>query len=213
MPSEHAEAEARGPADPTTLRYVGPATAAVIEAAPYDAAAVRAGRVSYRELVDAGVNPGVAERLRREYGLVWAYRWHFGGEDLPLRAAHLRGAGEGERRWIAASAPGWDGELPGYDGLADERSPEPPPDLDALDWPDWPEPTGEDPGPAGLAAALDDARATEATCPRCDADLTRYSLDGRESVHCEACGYAGVAVAHGGEDAWRKAVERVVRGR
>lgn len=200
------------PTEPRALRHVGPATAAVLEGAPFDAADIQARRVSLRALVEAGVNPGVAERLRREYGLLWAYRWHHGGEDLPRRAANLRGAGAGERRWIAASSDSWDGRLPDDDRPAEPRSTRSPPDFDDLEWPDWPEPSGRDRGHDALAAALEGA-AANSDCPRCGADLSRFVLGEQESVLCDACGYAGVAVAHGGDDAWQTAVDRLVRGR
>ena len=218
--------------DPTSLRWVGPATAAVIERAPCDAAAVRDGRVSVRALREAGTNPGVAERLRREYGLPWSYRWHADGQFLDRRAAAMRDVPEAERRWIAAAAGGAVAEVPadGADGGragaagdagADDAGagPDRPSfDPDDLDWPPWPEPTGEDVGPAGLARVLgggargDDAGRDDDACPRCGGRLSRFTLGERASVLCDGCGYAGVPVNHGGEGAWRTAVERLLRG-
>ena len=192
--------------DPTSLRHVGPATAAAIEDAAFSAADLRDGRVSVRALRAAGVDPGVAGRLRREYGLRWTTRWHGDGQDLVRRAASLRDAPASERRWIAAAGggPGADASgaaaAEGDDGVDDDP-----------DWPAWPEPAAEDVGPAGVADALDGADGVE-TCPRCDGPLTRYALGDSVSVHCEACGYAGVPVVHGGEDAWRTAVDRLLRG-
>ncbi len=104
---------------------------------------------------------------------------------------------------------GWDRRLPATDGPVEPRPP--PPDLDEIEWPDWPEPAGEDEGPARLSAAFGDL-ITDLTCPRCGAELDRYALGERESLLCNDCGYAGVAVAHVGKDAWRKAVDRLVRG-
>jgi transcription elongation factor Elf1 len=50
-------------------------------------------------------------------------------------------------------------------------------------------------------------------CPRCGSELERYTLDGREAVSCERCGYVGVPVEHRGErqrvDSWGDAIERV----
>lgn len=194
-----------GPADPRALRHVGPATAAVLEGAPIDAADIVARRVSHRHLIEAGVNPGVAERLRREYGLLWAFRWHPGDVDLDRRAAALPDAGPAERRWIAASADAW--RERSYEPSADPDEPERPTDVGG-EWAAWPEPTGDDPHAAGLAATVDDDGA--ASCPRCGGDLGRYTLGERASVLCDDCGYAGVPVTR--EDAWRKAVDRMVRG-
>lgn len=57
-------------------------------------------------------------------------------------------------------------------------------------------------------------------CPRCAATLVQYSLDGREAVVCESCGFIGVPVEHRGEyrevESWDDAVSRVdesARGR
>lgn len=196
-----------GPLEPTALRYVGPATAAVIERGPFDAADIAAARVSHRALVEAGVNPGVAERLRREYGLLWAFRWHPGDVDLRRRAAALRGAGAAERRWIELSGGDWQAHDPAADGAGADPDP-PPADLDG-EWAAWPEVDGDDAAPAALAAAFDDAG--DSVCPRCGGELTRYTLGDRESVLCDDCGYAGVPVTHG-DDAWRTAVDRIFRG-
>lgn len=88
---------------PMDLKFVGPATAAVLEEAPFDADALRDGRVSYEMLLDAGVNPGVAGRIRREHSLPWSFA-AVGGPDLARRAAQVGGLREEERAWIAASS-------------------------------------------------------------------------------------------------------------
>lgn len=49
-------------------------------------------------------------------------------------------------------------------------------------------------------------------CPRCDRQLERYALDGREAVSCDRCGYIGVPVEHRGElrdvESWDDAITR-----
>lgn len=89
---------------PTDLWGVGPRTADVLEAAPFSAADIADGAVSYRMLTEAGVNPGVAARLRRRYSLVWSFDWTVGA-DLVRRAEQLRNLTEGEREWIIESFP------------------------------------------------------------------------------------------------------------
>jgi len=92
--------------EPTDLRFVGPATADVVDAADFDAADVAAGRVSYAMLLEAGANPGVAARIRREHSLPWAFE-HTEGDDLRRRSEQVRQLGEAERAWVTASADGW----------------------------------------------------------------------------------------------------------
>ncbi|WP_232701349.1 DUF7409 domain-containing protein [Halobacterium wangiae] len=82
------------------LQFVGPATADVLAEADVTAAAVEAKSVSHAELVDAGVNPGVAARIRREHSLQWSFE---GGQDLDRRAEQVRGLNDDEREWVAAS--------------------------------------------------------------------------------------------------------------
>ncbi|WP_277555453.1 DUF7409 domain-containing protein [Halobaculum limi] len=90
---------------------MGPATGAVLSEAGVDAEAVRRKAVSYRMLVDAGVNPGVAARIRREHSLAWSFESE--GEDLRRRSAQVRGLGDAERAWVAASSGDWQaGERP-----------------------------------------------------------------------------------------------------
>lgn len=89
----------------TDLRFVGPATAAVLADASFDAGDILAKRVSYRMLTDAGVNPGVAARIRREHSLSWSFE---GGEDLDRRSTQIRGLQDDERAWIAASSGDWE---------------------------------------------------------------------------------------------------------
>ncbi|MXR40846.1 helix-hairpin-helix domain-containing protein [Halobaculum sp. WSA2] len=84
---------------------MGPATAAVLADASFGAADVRDKAVSYRMLVDAGVNPGVAARIRREHSLAWSFESE--GDDLARRSSQIRGLGDAERAWVAASSGDW----------------------------------------------------------------------------------------------------------
>jgi len=83
-----------------SLKFVGPATAGVLADAGVDAGDLDAKSVSHAELVDVGVNPGVAARIRREHSLQWSFS---GGEDLDQRAEQVRGLHDDEREWVAAS--------------------------------------------------------------------------------------------------------------
>jgi predicted flap endonuclease-1-like 5' DNA nuclease len=91
-------------AEPTELKFVGPATAEVLAAATFDAADVAAKRVSYRMLVDAGVNPGVAAKIRRCHSLSWSFD---SGSGLDRRSEQVRGLQDDERAWVAASSGDW----------------------------------------------------------------------------------------------------------
>ncbi|MDZ7850977.1 MAG: hypothetical protein U5K70_09380 [Halodesulfurarchaeum sp.] len=96
----------------TDLMYVGSATEAVLESAGVEPADIEKRRVSHAQLVKTGVNPGVAAKIRREHSLSWSLE---GGEDLDLRAHQVRGLQDAERKWVAASAAGWDDETPETD--------------------------------------------------------------------------------------------------
>ena len=87
-----------------SVRFVGPATAAALADHGYDATAITDKRVSYRVLVEAGVNPGVAAKIRREHSLSWSFD---SGGDLDRRSAQVRGLGAAEAEWVAASAGDW----------------------------------------------------------------------------------------------------------
>ena len=103
-----------------SVRFVGPATAATLRQAGYDATAITDKRVSYRRLVDAGVNPGVAAKIRREHSLSWSFR---SGGDLGRRSAQVRGLGSAEAAWVAASAGDWESASePSTDELTDESA-------------------------------------------------------------------------------------------
>jgi len=89
------------------LRFVGPATAAVLADAGVEPDDVVGKRVSHAQLVEYGVNPGVAARIRREHSLQWSFE---GGEDLDQRAEQVRGLQDDERQWVAASYGEGDGD-------------------------------------------------------------------------------------------------------
>ncbi|MDR5657067.1 hypothetical protein RH831_07720 [Halodesulfurarchaeum sp. HSR-GB] len=94
------------PEELTALTHVGPATAAVLEAADIEPGDISNRQVSHAQLIDVGVNPGVAARIRREHSLPWSFDGS--GDDLDRRAEQVRGLQDGEREWVAASANGWD---------------------------------------------------------------------------------------------------------
>ncbi|MFB6129576.1 MAG: hypothetical protein ABEJ28_02005 [Salinigranum sp.] len=136
-------AEGEDRTDPTRwdgVRFVGPTTARVLEAAGAEPADLTERRLTYRDLVDAGVNGGVAARLRREHSLAWTDG--IAGVDLGRRSARVRGLGEAERAWVAASAGDWqstaaDADEPDGDtsanGGRERRTPDPVSVLDAVD--------------------------------------------------------------------------------
>ena len=92
--------------DLTALKFVGPATAETLQAADIDVAAVRDKRVSYRMLVDAGTNLGVATKIRREHSLPWSITGEE-NDDLDKRSDQVRGLRDEERAWVAASSGDW----------------------------------------------------------------------------------------------------------
>lgn len=92
------------------VQFIGPATAEQLAASSFDARDVVEKRISYEMLVDAGVNPGVATRIRREHSLSWSMTGD--GRDLDQRSNNIRGLKDGERAWIAASAGDWEDAEP-----------------------------------------------------------------------------------------------------
>lgn len=106
------------PDDLQAVKFVGPATAAVLESAGISAADVVERRVSHAQLVQVGVNPGVAARIRREHSLAWSMS---GGEDLDRRAEQVRGLQDDERAWVAASAGSWESESAPEQATTDGR--------------------------------------------------------------------------------------------
>lgn len=95
------------PEELTDIKFVGPATKAVLERAGVEPTDIAERRVSHAQLVNFGVNPGVAARIRREHSLSWSLE---GGEDLDRRAEQVRGLQDGERAWVAESSTDWDAE-------------------------------------------------------------------------------------------------------
>lgn len=154
--------------DPTELRFVGPATAATIDRAPFEAADVLDRAVSYSDLLAAGVNPGVAAKLRREYSLVWSFDW-VAGANLERRADLVSGLDAEQRAWIASSESTGDAS----DGT--ER--------DVIDA-----------ERAWRERAVGSTTDEPTSCERCGDRLVTFRLGDRRSVQCEACGFVGVAV-------------------
>jgi len=93
----------------TELRFIGPATAEIIADAEFGAEQFRSKRVSYRMLVEAGANPGVATRIRREHSLPWSITGS-SSDDLDKRSDQVRGLQDDERAWVAASTGDWETE-------------------------------------------------------------------------------------------------------
>ncbi|MGQ4556021.1 DUF7409 domain-containing protein [Halobellus sp. GM3] len=98
------------------LRFVGPKSAAVLRDSEVSVADLVEKRVAYRDLTEAGVNPGVAAKIRREHSLSWSLDG--GGTDLDRRSTQVRGLDDDERAWIAASS-GWSEDGAETDGSGD----------------------------------------------------------------------------------------------
>lgn len=169
--------------EPTDLMYVGPATAEVFEDSDRDATEIAAGEISYRQLVDAGVNAGVAAKIRREHSLAWS----FDGGDLDRRSEQVWGLEDGEREWVAQSLG--DGD----DADGDEADPE-------ADEAAWREAAAGD-GPAGSDPEAEEAAWRDASSG--DWTLADAS-EGGPVDDAEADG-SGDAIA--GERAWRERSE------
>ena len=101
------EEESTGPDGFEDLRFVGPKSAATLRDSPVSLADLVEKRIAYRDLKEAGVNPGVAAKIRREHSLSWSLDG--GGTDLDRRSTQVRGLDDDERAWIAASS-GWSEE-------------------------------------------------------------------------------------------------------
>ncbi|WP_394341235.1 DUF7409 domain-containing protein [Natrarchaeobaculum sulfurireducens] len=71
-----------------------------LEEAGLDPDDVSSKEYSYRMLLDAGVEESVADALRRRLSLPWSFETD---GDLDRRSTEVRGLGEAERAWIAAS--------------------------------------------------------------------------------------------------------------
>lgn len=137
------DAEGEDP-DPTDLKFVGPATAESLATASFGAEAISRKTVSFSMLLDAGVNPGVAARIRREHSLPWSFETE-DRQDLDRRSDQIRGLGDGERAWVAASSGDWaEEETPAAETAAVDATDGPGED-DTPDLPgDWAVPEPED---------------------------------------------------------------------
>ncbi|RDZ47151.1 hypothetical protein C5B91_05665 [Haloferax sp. Atlit-10N] len=178
------------PTELQDLKYVGPATAESLAESNIDVDAIVDGEVCYRDLVDAGTNPGVAAKIRRWHSLSWSFN---SGDDLDRRSSQVRGLGDDERAWVAASSGDWDATDEADTG-DDER--------DAGDW--TPSGRSEAAGSSGPArdgdwtpsGASDDADAPSKTTESGD-----WTPSGRETNDASADG-SGDALA--AEAAWRE---------
>lgn len=100
--------------DPDDVLFVGPATVELIADADFSVSDIPERNVSYRQLLDADVNPGVATKIRREHSLPWTFEGS-DSEDLSRRSEQIRGLQDGERAWVAASTGDWESTTPGTD--------------------------------------------------------------------------------------------------
>lgn len=106
--------------EPTDLKWIGSATAEAFADAEFSADAVTDKTVSYQMLVDAGVNPGVAAKIRREHSLSWSFE---AGDGLSERSAQVRGLGSDEAAWVEASSSGdWEEAAEADDPAADDEA-------------------------------------------------------------------------------------------
>ncbi|WP_425494271.1 DUF7409 domain-containing protein [Natronoglomus mannanivorans] len=112
---------------------VDPDAREALEEANVDPGAVVDKTYSYRMLLDAGVDESVADSLRRQFSLPWSYETD---GDLDRRSTEVRGLGDEERAWIAASA---DENWQGFEA-ARERADATESTDDPADRP-WPRPT------------------------------------------------------------------------
>ncbi|KAB1188509.1 MULTISPECIES: helix-hairpin-helix domain-containing protein [Haloferax] len=104
----HAESETDPvPVELQDLKFIGPATEDLLESSDIDVESIVDGEVCYRDLVQAGVNPGVAAKIRRWHSLAWSFN---SGDDLDRRSSQVRGLGDDERAWVAASSGNWDAD-------------------------------------------------------------------------------------------------------
>lgn len=105
----------------TDLKFVGPATGDAIDDAGFSAADIVEKNVSYSMLLEAGVNPGVAAKIRRFHSLSWSFDTN---GDLDRRSEQVRGLQDDERAWVAESSLGTDDDLETPDPSAPEEDEE-----------------------------------------------------------------------------------------
>lgn len=113
------ERERREVDEPTDLKFVGPATGEAIEEAGFSAQEVADKNVSYRMLLEAGVNPGVAAKIRRYHSLSWSFDTD---GDLSRRSEQVRGLQDDERAWVADSGIGDDEATDEEQSTIDEQT-------------------------------------------------------------------------------------------
>lgn len=100
--------------DPTTdtslrdLHFVGPVTARLLKEGDISVADIQQKNVSYRQLVELGINRGVAAKIRREHSLPWTITGM--GSDLSRRSRTVNGLSEAERQWVAQSDADWESD-------------------------------------------------------------------------------------------------------
>lgn len=87
------------------VESVGPEAAKLLSRSEISPGDLRGGDVSYRDLVDVGVDEAAAATLRREFSLPWSFEL---GDDLSARSAAVGNLSTTERDWIAASADDWE---------------------------------------------------------------------------------------------------------
>jgi hypothetical protein len=181
-----------------SVRFVGPATAAVLERDGYDATAITDKRVSFRMLVEAGVNPGVAAKIRREHSLSWSFS---SGGDLDQRSTQIKGLGAAEAEWVAASAGDW--EADSEESTVDSDKPDSDETTETTDewgvdrtpWPTHGESvdavTGERPGDAATDGS-GDAISAEAAWRARSKPTPVAELEGVDSAAVEHLAEAGI---------------------
>lgn len=97
------ERERREVDEATDLKFVGPVTGDAIEEAGFSVQDIVDKNVSYRMLLEAGVNAGVAAKIRRYHSLSWSFD---ADGDLSRRSEQVRGLQDEERAWVADSGIG-----------------------------------------------------------------------------------------------------------
>ncbi|MFW5903481.1 MAG: helix-hairpin-helix domain-containing protein [Halolamina sp.] len=126
------EVERRSIDAPTELKFVGPATADAIESAPFSAQAIADKEVSFRMLLDADVNPGVAAKIRRHHSLAWSFD---NDGDLDRRSQQVRGLQDDEAAWVASSHGGDEADADvGVAGAAEASAADEPTDDGEAAW-------------------------------------------------------------------------------
>lgn len=104
-----------------TLRFIGQATAETLADESITADDIREQAVTYLQLVESGVDPGVAARIRREHSLPWSNE-AAKGPRLKRRAQHIRNLRDDERSWIDRSWTAASSETSSTQGAASDGS-------------------------------------------------------------------------------------------